>query len=137
LIEVKSQKEETSDFKKKWETGGKRQTLIRGNSGPTPVARGFCFRAKSPPLAARPITVCPLDEVRPLINTLSSFLQQERKTSAANGKPFHQSMVCLCVKVCVRVCVRTRAHVRVRVWKKVRACAREIRDSALKRECAS
>jgi len=38
----------------------------RRNSGPTPVARGW--------LRARPITICPLDEVIPLINTLSLCL---------------------------------------------------------------
>jgi len=41
-IEAKSQKKETSDLRKSGEKGGgKGLAIIRGNSGPTPVVRGW------------------------------------------------------------------------------------------------
>jgi len=50
----RSQNEETPDLKKsEKKRGGKGLAIIRGNSGPTPVARGGCG-AKAPPLAVRP-----------------------------------------------------------------------------------
>ena len=67
-----------SDFKKRkrpiskesQKKGEKGLTIIRENSGPAPVT-GRVAGSQTPLLAAHPSTFCPLDEVLPLINTLT------------------------------------------------------------------
>jgi len=54
---------------KKWEKGGKRLTVIRGNSGPTPLARGWLQGLKASPLSARPYTMCHIPKSRTTCST--------------------------------------------------------------------